>query len=141
MRPILTETSWHAPADTSSRGLKPARVAARIGRPFVKSCPARVSGRDHVRGRRPTRRRDAIHLPHWKIRRWPRRGLCPPHPARRRDYDWMSLQRVKDHSSSRVPPAHHGHEGPRRAPRDEKRTPDADEEDGESPVSLRRINR
>ncbi len=140
MRPILIPSPWHAPAAPSSRGPEPARVAACIGRPFAKSRPARVRGRDHVRGRRPTRRRDAIHLPHWKIRRWPRRGLCPPHPARRRDRDWMSLRRVKDHSSWGVPPTHQDREGPRRAPRDGKRTPDADEEDGKSPHSLRRIN-
>lgn len=132
MSPILTPSPGHAPADTSAHDRHlGARTPPGIMPPSPGGGPSTPSSRDHVRGPRCARRQAATHLPHWKIRTWPRHSPDTRPPIRRRDRDWMRLRRVKDHVSQRL--RRRDDEGPRREPHDPGTVSEADEDDGKPP--------
>ncbi len=131
MSPLSILPPRHRAADTSSHAIFPgARPLSDRAPPSRRGAPSPAADRHRARRRQSLQRRTATHLPHWKIRPWPRHGLGTHPPARRRDRHGMGLRRLKDHASQRVLPAHHDHEGPRRGKRAAPETDEGDHRPG-----------
>ena len=132
MNPTLTPSPGHVPTDPSQRNPDPrARVTPDIAPPAPENGPSTPSRRDPVRSPRFARRQAATHLPHWKIRTWPRHRLGTYRPDGRRHRDWMRLRRVKGPASRRTPQGRRDDEGLHQEPYDDGTAPETGEgEDG-----------